>query len=940
MKNKFYFLVIGIVWIALLPAQIPAGYYYLAQGKMKDNLKTALFELAQPRRVLKYGSGAGATWEGFFHTDQRANGSVYDMYSNIERFFNGFNSVSGMHIEHSFPKSWWGGANNTAYRDLFHLFPSDGLTNSTKNNFPLGIVGASPRLDNGVSKVGNNVFGGVYTGLSFEPANEYKGDFARAYLYISTVYQNLAPLWSSPMLQRNTYPVWVPWARNLLLQWHRNDPVSQKERLRQEAVFQIQHNRNPFIDYPQLVEHIWGPDTLIAFPFPVESQPFVVYPRVGEQITFDLILQGDSVRRNFPVRGVNMNTTTTIQLKHNSAHFFFTTTQLPPNEMLSGRTLTIGFSPQSSGVFRDTLVISGGGLAQPFEVPISGQAMPDFLTLSADEITPVGARLNWTLDPKANAYRILLYRGAQQAGNLLISTYVEWTGHDKAIVIYNGTGRTVKLEEYSLRRQSNGSGPFISNLPLRGELQNGQTHMVLHRLTTNQSLRQMAQFLTDSVTNFNGNDAIALLHHGLVIDMVGVPDGGDLLVWGLDKTLRRKSSVTHPQPIFNENEWETLPMNQMEVIGTHSMHFTPESTPLVHHFNSQGNSWTNTGLTPETTYTYRVESFRNGTHIPSPNTIQFTTAPLDAPVAMNALDVSDNRFVANWEQDLFVNTFQVDVFTMKGSGEVTVFEGFNLVGSNGRPLPEGWTGTASGNYTSTASSGAAIPSLQLAATGQFVQTPEYPHPVTFFEFMYRFPSTATGSFFFVEGLRDTRWERIDSIRFVNTSKYYVNYTFDHTLQFRAFRVTYRHKAQGNIALDDFKITYGSQTPEFLIQEVPVVGTELVVSNLLPHTTYFYRVRSTYSGKFSPWSESVSVQTHKVSSIPSLENERLIFPISGGIRLLGLIGGERVSVYNTSGMLLYALHASGNSLDIPMSESGVFIVAVKHPTYTLTCKIIR
>ena len=60
------------------------------------------------------------------------------------------------------------------------------------------------------------------------------------------------------MLNNNTYPVLNDWAENMLLQWHRQDPVSAKETTRTDVVYSIQHNRNPFIDYPALVEYIWG----------------------------------------------------------------------------------------------------------------------------------------------------------------------------------------------------------------------------------------------------------------------------------------------------------------------------------------------------------------------------------------------------------------------------------------------------------------------------------------------------------------------------------------------------------------------------------------------------------------------------------------------------------------------------------------------------------
>jgi len=208
--------------------------------------------------VLNYGSGPGFTWEGFFSTDRNADSTVIDMYSPVVRRFNGFGSVSGMHIEHSLPKSWWGAHENNAYKDLFHLYPADGATNSLKNNLPLGEVAGTPTFDNTVTKIGKNGFGNIYTESCFEPADEYKGDFARSYFYIATIYQDLSNLWDSPMMSKNTYPVWTPWAKDLLLKWHRQDPVSEKERARNNAVEAHQKNRNPFIDYPMLAEHLWG----------------------------------------------------------------------------------------------------------------------------------------------------------------------------------------------------------------------------------------------------------------------------------------------------------------------------------------------------------------------------------------------------------------------------------------------------------------------------------------------------------------------------------------------------------------------------------------------------------------------------------------------------------------------------------------------------------
>ena len=212
-----YIIITGLFLQALfLSAAVPSGYYYFVNNKKKADLKTAIHTYCAPMKEFEYGGGAGFTWEGFFYTDRRADSTVIDMYSNTVRKFTGFNAISGMHIEHSFPKSWWGAYPNGAYKDLFHLYPADASANESKNNLPLGEVTGTPGFNNGVTKVGKNGFETAYTDNCFEPADEFKGDFARSYFYIASVYENLAPLMQSPMTYtNNTYPFFKPWAIDL-----------------------------------------------------------------------------------------------------------------------------------------------------------------------------------------------------------------------------------------------------------------------------------------------------------------------------------------------------------------------------------------------------------------------------------------------------------------------------------------------------------------------------------------------------------------------------------------------------------------------------------------------------------------------------------------------------------------------------------------------------
>ena len=268
---KFFTLFGSLLVTLYLFSSPPQGYYTTLDGKSTAALKTELHNILMQdtTRFLSYGSGVNRTWRGFYNTDRdTVTNRVLDMYSPTVRFFPvdyialgypGFGQE--LHIEHSVPRSWWGGHEWAAYKDLNHLFPADGSTNLSKGDNPLGVVMGTPTKNNGVSKTGSANYG-AYVGNVFEPADEYKGDFARAHFYVATAYQHYINLWNTEknenIMEANTYPTIKNWALNVLLQWHRHDPVSTKEQTRNNKVFAMQGNRNPFIDHPDLVEYVWG----------------------------------------------------------------------------------------------------------------------------------------------------------------------------------------------------------------------------------------------------------------------------------------------------------------------------------------------------------------------------------------------------------------------------------------------------------------------------------------------------------------------------------------------------------------------------------------------------------------------------------------------------------------------------------------------------------
>ena len=255
------FILSTLLLLSVVCALAQKEYYTSVDGvKGGAELKTALYELIKNHKKISYGSGEDKTWGAFYTTDaviENGQRRVLDMYSSEKRYFGSKGSaVSGMNIEHSVAKSWWGGNQNNAYCDLHHLNPSDQNANSRKSNYPLGEL-TSVSWDNGVTFVGKaNIDGSSMN--AFEPCDEYKGDFARTYMYMFTCYQDLTWEYTWMNYEKSTYPTLKPWAVELLLKWHKQDPVSEKEVNRNNAVYAVQGNRNPFIDYPQFADYVWG----------------------------------------------------------------------------------------------------------------------------------------------------------------------------------------------------------------------------------------------------------------------------------------------------------------------------------------------------------------------------------------------------------------------------------------------------------------------------------------------------------------------------------------------------------------------------------------------------------------------------------------------------------------------------------------------------------
>lgn len=158
------------------------------------------------------------------------------------------------------------------------------------------------------------------------------------------------------------------------------------------------------------------------------------------------------------------------------------------------------------------------------------------------------------------------------AQDLIISEYIEGSGSNKAIELYNGTGSTIDLSQYTLELYSNGSTTPVS-VSLNGSLEHGNT-FVIYNGSAGPEIKSKGNLLNNAVINFNGDDAVVLRKAGAVVDSIG--QVGARVENMKDVTLVRKSNILSGDTIINDAfdpalEWISYPTDTFEKLGTHVM---------------------------------------------------------------------------------------------------------------------------------------------------------------------------------------------------------------------------------------------------------------------------------------------------------------------------------------------------------------------------------
>ena len=537
-------------------AQIPTGYYsgteglsgYALKSKVHDIISQQIYSYLYSQIAPFY---ANTDLDKYYEND----GTILDIYSERPLAADAYNynvtqNISsataegqGFNKEHGMPQSTFYGI-YPMYSDIHYLIPADARINQLRSNFPYARNnGAANNCDspnntpctttNG-GKLGKSTTPG-YTNTVFEPIDEFKGDIARYLLYFVTRYEGNLDLYNH---QLSTSPLdgseekgYEDWYITMLKDWNTLDPVSQREIDRNNAIYAIEHIRNPFIDHPEWVNLIWS------------ETP-------------------DSVAPQAPT---NLSVTQT-------GESFITLSWSP-----SPDSDVLGYKIYVNGIYKT--------FSKTNSITV------DRLTPStAYNITVKAYDKGYLLSGDSNIATSTTLATDNLAKDLMITKYIEGTTsstndiYNTALEITNLTGHDVDLRNYYLNIQfKSGTSYYLSDpYELEGKITAGQTMVIINPKSNFSNFSpSQAKFVTNSTPlTFTGSQYVELSYGTKTIktvstnnyemifetvDAVGVKDttnaNGNI-------SLYRNPNVKDPNVNFTISEWTTYPMNYSDGLGT------------------------------------------------------------------------------------------------------------------------------------------------------------------------------------------------------------------------------------------------------------------------------------------------------------------------------------------------------------------------------------
>ncbi|MGM9746720.1 MAG: endonuclease [Paludibacteraceae bacterium] len=381
----------GALLISTSAWAVNATYYTSLDGKSGSDLRVELTNITTSKHTTEMG------YDWTFDNIDIIGNTLLDIYSTCswtittDQCGSSYAQVCDCYNrEHIVPQSLFNEV-MPQKGDRHHLFLTDGKVNNQRSSYPFGECSSGTSAGtNALGKLGTSTFTGYTSvGTVFEPDDQYKGDIARAIMYMAIRYATVSnyPVtsWSSnAMFSSSLTPYYglSDYAVAVLLKWHRQDPVSQKEIDRNNGIETAQGNRNPFIDYPCLAEYLWGDKAGETFSTASCCGSFEAKFSVGSDgctacattsdpsaptitisqsaVNCESVYVGNTGSNTFTVSGSNLTADITLSIT-GDGFSIDQTTLTQTDGTVAETTITVTFKPTAAGDYSGTITISSDG---------------------------------------------------------------------------------------------------------------------------------------------------------------------------------------------------------------------------------------------------------------------------------------------------------------------------------------------------------------------------------------------------------------------------------------------------------------------------------------------------------------------------------------------------------------------------------------------------
>ncbi len=540
------------LFFLLLPwctfAQGTADYYQGTENLAGYELKSKLQEIISQKNISwNYSDLPGfygkTDLDHYYDFDASNDSILLDIYSNNPTGVTAYHYTKeqligpagaegdGYNREHIMPQSTFN-SNYPMYSDLFIVIPTDARINQRRSNYPYGIATAPfyYTFTNG-SRIGANATpNSGYTGRVYEPHDEFKGDIARSLLYYSVRYEGKLGTFkynAGTSAANDTNPfdgteekAFEDWYLGMLLKWHREDPVSPRELERNDSVYIIQQNRNPFIDHPEWVELIWN-----------------------------------QTQQGLPATLANVTAVKT-----------------------GARFVTLNWSPSNDENILGYKIFQNGTLIGTTKYT---EFTADHLQPATSYEYQIRSYNNQYIESElSNALTVSTAATDDFAADLMITKYLEGTDDNHALEITNKTGHSVNLSRYriSIQMYSGTNYYFPAPMELEGIIGHNETAVILHpRANFSCITNDEAQLVSAAPQmTFNGSNYVELRYLNTTVDAIGTRDLNNYESLQ-NVSLYRLASVEQPSKTFNLSEWSVNPVDYCENVGVLAIRNTASS---------------------------------------------------------------------------------------------------------------------------------------------------------------------------------------------------------------------------------------------------------------------------------------------------------------------------------------------------------------------------